>query len=273
MIEIIPTEIIIPNDTYVSSDILLLCNLTVIIRMFCYWKRAMTDNALTKQLRHPNSGGYARGDETRQRIIDSAIVLFGELGFEGASTRAIAKHAGVNTPALQYYFENKEGLYVTCADYLAEESYVWFEPLLKRIAEVKNPDAEACIEMFCMMLDTVLERVLNNNSANQRRLFHVRIKMGQGPERASGRFNDKLVNHINQAGAELVARISGTSTDDERTQIRSLALFGLATTFYTMKHPVYSSGPADSEFPAARMALIKSTVREQCQVLMRSWMV
>ncbi len=233
----------------------------------------MTDHALTKQLRHPDSGGYARGDETRQRIIDSAIVLFGELGFEGASTRAIARHAGVNTPALQYYFENKEGLYVTCADFLAEESYGWFEPLLNRIDEVKNPDPEACIEMFCMMLDTVLDRVLNNNSVHQRRLFHVRIKMGQGPERAASRFNEKLINHIHLAGARLVARISASTTDDERTQIRSLSLFGLATTFYTMKHPVYSSAEDDSLFPAERMALIKNTVREQCQVLMRSWMV
>ncbi|EIC85489.1 CerR family C-terminal domain-containing protein [Serratia sp. M24T3] len=233
----------------------------------------MTDNALTKQLRHPDSGGYARGDETRQRIIDSAIVLFGELGFEGASTRAIAKHAGVNTPALQYYFENKEGLYVTCAEFLADESYEWFEPLLERMAQVKNPEPEACIEMFCLMLDTVLERVLNNNTAHQRRLFHVRIKMGQGPEKAASRFNEKLICHIHDAGARLVARISDTSVDDERTQIRSLSLFGLATTFYTMKHPVYSPAEDASQFPAARMALIKSTVREQCQVLMRSWMV
>ncbi len=233
----------------------------------------MTDNALTKQLRHPNTGGYARGDETRQRIIDSAIVLFGELGFEGASTRAIARHAGVNTPALQYYFENKEGLYVTCADFLAEESYGWFEPLLERIEKAKNPDADTCIELFCIMLETVLDRVLNNNSVHQRRLFHVRIKMGQGPERASSQFNDKLINHIHHAGAQLVARISGTTAEDERTQIRSLSLFGLATTFYTMKHPVYSCAEDASAFPAARMALIKSTVREQCQVLMRSWMV
>lgn len=247
----------------------------------------MTDNALPKLLRHPPSGGYTRGDETRQRIIDSAIVLFGELGFEGASTRAIARHAGVNTPALQYYFENKEGLYITCADSLATESYQWFAPLLARIELIKQPDNEACIEMFCQMLETVLERVLNNNSVHQRRLFHVRIKMGQGPEKAATIFNEKLINHIHLAGVTLVARICGTSTDDELTQIRTLALFGLATTFYTIKHPLYNAeiensdagkensdaNKENSEFLAEKRALIKNTVREQCQVLMRSWQV
>ena len=60
-----------------------------------------------KKLRRTSAGGYARGDETRQRIIEAAIELFGERGFAGASTREIAAMAGVNAPALQYYFENK----------------------------------------------------------------------------------------------------------------------------------------------------------------------
>ena len=73
----------------------------------------MTTNALsqTKRPRRPTVGGYTRGDETRQRIIDAAVKLFGEHGFAGASTRDIATAAGVNAPALQYYFENKEGVY------------------------------------------------------------------------------------------------------------------------------------------------------------------
>ncbi len=63
-----------------------------------------------KRLRRPSAGGYARGDETRLRIIEAAIESFGEHGFEAASTRDIAARAGVNAPALQYYFENKEGV-------------------------------------------------------------------------------------------------------------------------------------------------------------------
>ena len=35
------------------------------------------------KLRRTSAGGYARGDETRQRIIEAAIELFGERGFAG----------------------------------------------------------------------------------------------------------------------------------------------------------------------------------------------
>ena len=57
--------------------------------------------------RHAIDGGYQRGEETRARIVDAALALFGEYGFDGASTRDIAERAGVNAPAIGYYFDNK----------------------------------------------------------------------------------------------------------------------------------------------------------------------
>ena len=94
----------------------------------------------TKRLRRPSAGGYVRGDETRLRIIEAAIESFGEHGFEGASTRDIAARAGVNAPALQYYFENKEGVYRACAEYIADASWETFEPVVTHAAEVLSND-------------------------------------------------------------------------------------------------------------------------------------
>ena len=34
-------------------------------------------------------GGYQRGEETRARIIEAAVEVFGERGYDGASTRAM----------------------------------------------------------------------------------------------------------------------------------------------------------------------------------------
>ncbi|OXH87118.1 TetR family transcriptional regulator, partial [Burkholderia multivorans] len=58
----------------------------------------------------------------------AAIELFGERGFAGASTRDIAAKAGVNAPALQYYFENKEGVYRACVESIAELGWAVFGP-------------------------------------------------------------------------------------------------------------------------------------------------
>ena len=69
--------------------------------------------------RRPAAGGYARGDEVRSKIIQAALRVFGENGYERASTRQIATEAGVNPPALQYYFDGKDGLHRACGQYIA----------------------------------------------------------------------------------------------------------------------------------------------------------
>lgn len=60
--------------------------------------------------------GYAKGEAARLRILEAALAAFGDGGFKGATTRQIAQNAGVNLPALKYYFGGKEGLYLACAD-------------------------------------------------------------------------------------------------------------------------------------------------------------
>lgn len=53
----------------------------------------------------------ARSEQTRKNILSAAIKEFGENGFLGARTEAIAASAGVNKALLHYYFKDKEGLY------------------------------------------------------------------------------------------------------------------------------------------------------------------
>jgi AcrR family transcriptional regulator len=50
-------------------------------------------------------------DRTRAAILDAALVEFGEHGYAGARTSAIARRAGVNAQLISYYFDGKEGLY------------------------------------------------------------------------------------------------------------------------------------------------------------------
>lgn len=55
----------------------------------------------------------ADGEESRKRIMATALRLFAEHGYESTSTRLIAKEASVNISAIAYYFGDKAGLYRT----------------------------------------------------------------------------------------------------------------------------------------------------------------
>jgi AcrR family transcriptional regulator len=51
-----------------------------------------------------------RAEQTRAAIIEAALALFTERGYEAATMRAIARRAGVSTGNAYYYFSSKEEL-------------------------------------------------------------------------------------------------------------------------------------------------------------------
>ena len=61
------------------------------------------------------------GDATRAAIIDAALRAFGERGYDGASTRAIAADAGTNVASISYHFGGKEGLRTACARHVTAQ--------------------------------------------------------------------------------------------------------------------------------------------------------
>ena len=56
------------------------------------------------------TGGYAKGRTRREDIIKSAVAVYGEAGYHGASLREIAKRVGITHAGLLYYFPTKEAL-------------------------------------------------------------------------------------------------------------------------------------------------------------------
>jgi AcrR family transcriptional regulator len=57
-------------------------------------------------------GRYAKGVLRRQQILDRAVEVFADLGFEGTSLRAIGDAIGVSHAALRRYFDTREELFL-----------------------------------------------------------------------------------------------------------------------------------------------------------------
>src|SRR5215510_2623246 len=60
-------------------------------------------------------------EDIRERLLDAALVEFGAKGFDGASTRAIARRIGAHQPQINYHFESKEALWAAAVDHLFAE--------------------------------------------------------------------------------------------------------------------------------------------------------
>lgn len=51
-------------------------------------------------------------ESTRQKLLDTALAMFAERGYEAASVREICDAAGANIAAVNYHFGGKERLYI-----------------------------------------------------------------------------------------------------------------------------------------------------------------
>lgn len=119
-----------------------------------------------------------RGAETRAQLIDAALDVFGRLGYEGASTREIARAANANLAAIVYHFGGKEALHVAVAEHIAASIAGRIGPTL---AAVAAPEAAAtptaARASLSRLIGTVVDVLLGSAEAERWARFIVREQM------------------------------------------------------------------------------------------------
>ena len=226
----------------------------------------------TKRPRRSTEGGYARGEETRLRIIQAAIELFGEHGFVAASTRDIAAKAGVNAPALQYYFENKEGVYRACANHLADEVWEKFEPVVRHSAQVleSTDDLTELIEAFIDLQRVMMDKALETSRAPALKLFFVREQGGQEPPIATEILQQRVRRPLNSVATKLIAKICGKPSDDPLTIMRLVSLHGQFALFHMAPRNMLTlfGWPA---LDPQKIEFVQQVVFSNTRALLRMW--
>lgn len=218
------------------------------------------------QRRHPKDGGYARGEETRARIIATALRVFGEEGFNKASTRQIATDAGVNPPALQYYFGGKEGLHRACAQFIIDRVMVMVTPALLEARDISGPAQRArAIDALCALLDAMADGLVAAGSESWSRFITRGKADGAGP--AMGMLRQNIGMPIMLTVAQLIAVVTDADPTEAVIRIKAAAILGQLTTFLTNRESTMEALNWP-EFNAQRLQLIKTVVREHTRAIL-----
>jgi len=108
--------------------------------------------------------------DKKEHIINIAIDLFAEKGYEGTSIRDLASKAEVNIAMINYYFGSKEKLFEAIVEY--KSSY-----LRERLEEITNDTQKTDIEKIDAVIDHFVHRLLTNHKYH--RVIHQELLLLQ----------------------------------------------------------------------------------------------
>lgn len=110
--------------------------------------------------------------DKKQAILEAAETLFCKTGYEGTSTRQIAKESGANMAMINYYFGSKEGVFVE----IMNRRIAGFASQLKII----NEDKISALEKLHRVIEGYVNRILSNPDFHK--MMHRELSLSQRPE-------------------------------------------------------------------------------------------
>jgi AcrR family transcriptional regulator len=157
--------------------------------------------------------------DTREKILEAADELFGQVGFDASTTREIAERCHVNKALIHYHFKNKEGLLASVLDR-------YYEKLAQTLQHALS-GKENLRERMLLLVDSYVDFLSENRNFN--RIVQREASGGKHMERISAHMAPLF-----QLGTALIegAYPSTRSGEMSATQLL-ISFFGMAINYFT----------------------------------------
>jgi len=178
-----------------------------------------------------SSSKIKRSPNAHDRLLEVGVDVFGKHGFDAATTRMIAKKAGVNIAAIPYYFNGKEGLYHAVVAYIAGKLESQVESTLleieERVAEGNLNGEEALV-----LLEKLLEKMINFmvGSPEAPRFARIVLREQLYPSSAYDILFNRIMAPMINGVDKMVATATG-ETPSRVSSLRALTLIGQVIVF------------------------------------------
>ena len=157
------------------------------------------------------SGGQA-GASTRERILDVALDLFTDQGFDATSMREIAERLDISKPAIYYHFASKEEILMALHMRLHE----FGKAALARLA-----DQNVTLELWGSLLEEMLDQMMA-----QRKIFLMHERNQAALEKLHRKEHDAEHDDIQQRFRQALTDPSLALRDRVRMACSLGAVFG-----------------------------------------------
>lgn len=205
------------------------------------------------------SGHEVRSAKTRSQLIDAAIEVIGAVGYEGASTRALAKTANTTLSAIPYHFGGKKELYIAAAHMIADYAAGRFGEAVAVLEDDHVSDKAVRLEQaFTNFLQVILE----NAEPHSWTSFVARCTYDN--DEAFTVIYERAIAPLIERLVRTAAEISGRSPDDEALRLRISAMVTAIISFRFLRGIVLR-GMAWTEIRPGSVDQIEDMVRDLCR--------
>ncbi|NDV26054.1 CerR family C-terminal domain-containing protein [Desulfovibrio sp. JC010] len=172
-------------------------------------------------------GGAARPEETRAKLIQTGLRLFGSHGFESVTTRMLANEAGVNQASIPYHFGGKEGLYRAVCEDVVQQVRMHVGMLsgeMDKIFQAAPTPQKAAAAALRQLYRSFFNGVLREQNAKDRFLFMIREY--QDPGVGFDIIYEGALQTMHQSISLIAAAALTLEPESEEAMIRGHVLLG-----------------------------------------------
>jgi AcrR family transcriptional regulator len=168
--------------------------------------------------------------DTRQRLMESALLVFAEKGFDGAGIREIAQNAQANPAMIAYYFGSKEGLHEAALQWFASKFFMSFK-MCCSLPDPGLPNAKSiALAALKVHLKELFENLFgygsNNNSIQAREVLHraAHKLWTQEMEDPRSSLLDFIIEQVRISSDHLISCISILRPDLSKFELEAMAV-------------------------------------------------
>jgi len=163
--------------------------------------------------------------DKKEQLLDAAEELFSEHGFEGTTTRMLAKESGMNIAMVSYYFGSKEKLFEALVESRAGA-------LRDKLITINEREIDAW-EKIELIIDYYVDKIFSNRCFH--RILHREMTLQQRPE-----LNENISKILAKNRNEVIKIIKEGQKNGDFKQVD--AEYTMASLVGTISHIVHVSG-------------------------------
>jgi TetR/AcrR family transcriptional regulator, regulator of cefoperazone and chloramphenicol sensitivity len=166
--------------------------------------------------------------DTQKRVLDAAGEVFAEVGYRAATVRQICEKAGANIAAVNYYFGDKEGLYLAVLRSVPDAHAEKYPPQFGL-----TPDATAAQQLHAYV-QSLLQRVFDAGRPG----WHLKLIAREmtEPTRALDTLIEEFARPLHRELAGIVRQLLGSETDDNEVRLGTLSILGQCVYYHNARN-------------------------------------